>query len=112
MSPDRHALGAQTCVPFFVTLVVLTGGALLAGGGSITTDVLLAGDSLLAGEAVRAETTPSAAAVLLTVSVLVAGLCAMVLGTSFCIFRDPESKVGLEFIRSQSPVPSRFREPS
>src|ERR1700730_7605555 len=45
-------------------------------------------------------------------AMLPAGLWSLVLGTSLCIFKDPESKVGFEFIRSQSPVPSRCPAPS
>ena len=76
--------GRADLCSFFVAVGVLVAGIVLTAGAALT-----AGIALTAG------------------AVLLAGLWSLVLGTSLCIFKDPESKVGLEFIRSQSPVPSQ-----
>src|SRR2546423_6246914 len=87
--------GRADLCSFFVAVAMLVAGAVLTAGVTLTAGVVL-----LAGVTLTAE------------AVLLAGLWSLVLGTSLCIFKDPESKAGLEFIRSQSPVPSQCPAPS
>src|SRR5687768_18574716 len=94
--------GRADLCSFFVAGAVLTTGAGLTAGFVVT-----AGAGLTAGAGSTAGAVVTAGAVL-TAEAVLAGLWSLVLGTSFCIFRDRESKTGLEFIRSQSPVPSQY----